>query len=119
MSNYQLSNNEPLSPASVYWNSNLTYPVNPGGGEAGEPEPREAGACSQHSSAAQVSLRRRGVQQHGVLPLASPQGRDIYIYYDQIIHITSYAQCPKLLVTIFRNLVNLVTIFRNLVKYGR
>ena len=26
------------------------------------------------------------------------------------------AQCSKLLVTIFRNLVNLVTIFRNLVK---
>ena len=26
---------------------------------------------------------------------------------------------PKLLVTIFQNLVNLVTIFRNLVKYGR
>ena len=34
------------------------------------------------------------------------------------MHISA-DQWPKLLITIFRNLVNLVTIFRNLVKYGR
>ena len=52
-------------------------------------------------------------------PLGPLRGRENWYTRDHIKALQRAdlsAQCPKLLVTIFRNLVNLVAIFRNLVK---